>query len=175
VAAARPGRAPRPEQSTFWGWHPLRPEWALRLVDSSPVGPGDVVVDLGAGEGALTRPLAQAGCRVLAVELHPRRAASLREQYAGSRVAVLELDVGQFRWPGHPFRVVANPPYAGINALVRRLLAAPALRSADLVVAEGAARGLLRRHDQLRRGPRVPRHGFRNDAPGDGLVLMIRR
>ncbi len=55
---------------------------------------------------------------------------------------MVEVDLAAFCWPGHPFRVVANPPYAGVNALVRRLLATRQLRSADLVVAEHAARGL---------------------------------
>ena len=170
MAAAQPRRGP-----AYWGWHPLRPDWADRLVASSPVRPGDVVVDLGAGEGALTVPLVRAGCRVLAVELHPQRASALRERVAGSRVAVLELDVAAFRWPGHPFRVVANPPYAGINALVRRLLAVRQLLSADLVVAEGAARGLVRRHaDGLELGPQVPPRAFRNQPPGSARVLRIR-
>jgi 23S rRNA (adenine-N6)-dimethyltransferase len=159
----------------LWGWHPLEPEWATRVVAASPVRPGDVVVDLGAGDGALTVPLARAGCRVLAVELHPGRASALRERFAGTRVAVVELDVASFRWPGHPFRVVANPPYAGINALVRRLLAARHLRSADLVVAEGTARGLLRRYpDRLDAGPRIPRSGFRHPPPAAARVLRIR-
>jgi 23S rRNA (adenine-N6)-dimethyltransferase len=145
-------------------------------VASSPVRSGDVVVDLGAGDGALTAPLARLGCRVLAVELHPRRASALRARFGGTRVAVVELDVGGFRWPGHPFRVVANPPYAGVNALVRRLLDVRQLRSADLVVAESAARGLLRRHpDRLELGPRVPRAAFRNRPPADARVLLIRR
>ena len=158
-----------------WGWHPLRPDWADRLVASTPVRACDVVVDLGAGDGALTRPLARAGCRVLAVELHPARAAALRDRFAGSGVAVLELDAAAFRWPGHPFRVVANPPYAGVNALVRRLIAIRHLRSADLVVAEGAARGLLRRYgDRLELGARVPPHAFRNRPPGAARVVRIR-
>lgn len=166
---------PRRGQPRCWGWHPLRPEWAQRLVASSPVRAGDVVVDLGAGDGALTLPLARAGCRVLAVELHPRRARELRERVAGARVAVLELDVEDFRWPGHPFRVVANPPYAGVNTLVRRLLAVRQLRSADLVVAEGAARGLVRRYGgRLELGPRVPRRAFRHVPPGDARMLHIR-
>jgi 23S rRNA (adenine-N6)-dimethyltransferase len=137
---------------------------------------GDVVVDLGAGDGALTVVLARKGCRVLAVELHPGRAGALRGRFDGTRVAVLEADVETFRWPGHPFRVVANPPYAGINALVRRLLGVPHLLSADLVVAEAAARGLLRRHpDRLEPGPRVPREGFRKRPPADARVLRIRQ
>jgi 23S rRNA (adenine-N6)-dimethyltransferase len=133
------------------------------------------VVDLGAGDGALTRRLAGVGCRVLAVELHPRRASDLRRSFEGGRVAVLEVDLEDFRWPGHPFRVVANPPYAGINALVRRLLAVPTLRSADLVVAEGAARGLLRRYDdRLAAGPRLPRRAFRNRPPAGARIVRLR-
>ena len=145
-----------------WGWHPLRPDWAARIVAESPLRRGDVVIDLGAGDGALTRPLADAGARVLAVELHPRRAAALRD----------------LRWPGHPYRVVANPPYDGVNALVRSLLRDRHLLSADLVVAEGAARGLVRRAPAsrvaLELGPRVPRSAFRHRPPGDARVLRLR-
>lgn len=172
MAAGRPRR---------WGWHPLTPEWAELLVEASPAGPGDVVVDLGAGDGALTLPLARVGCRVLAVELHPGRASDLRRRCRGSDVAVIELDLEAFRWPGRPFRVVANPPYAGVNRLVRRLLAARTLRSADLVVAEGAARGLVDRHvdagrrGRLELGPRVPRGAFRNPPPEGARILRFRR
>jgi 23S rRNA (adenine-N6)-dimethyltransferase len=170
VAAGHPRR-----RATYWGWHPLRPDWADDLVASSPVRPGDVVVDLGAGEGALTLPLARRGCRVIAVELHPRRASALRARAGDTRVAVLELDLAEFRWPGHPFRVVANPPYAGINALVRRLLAVRQLRSADLVVAEPAARGLARRYaERVELGGRLPRQAFRNPPPTAARVLRIR-
>jgi 23S rRNA (adenine-N6)-dimethyltransferase len=159
----------------YWGWHPLTSEWAERLVAGTPVRSRDVVVDLGAGEGALTVPLARTGARVLAVELHPRRAEDLRRLFAGSRVAVLELDVADFRWPGHPFRVVANPPYAGVNALVRRLLATRQLRSADLVVAERAARGLAARHrGRVELGTVVPRRAFRNRPPTDARMVRIR-
>jgi 23S rRNA (adenine-N6)-dimethyltransferase len=166
VAAARPPR---------WGWHPLTVEWAERVVAQAPVRAGDVVVDLGAGDGALTGPLSRAGCRVLAVELHPRRAAGLRARYAGTTVAVLEIDLHELRWPGHPFRVVANPPYAGVNALVRRLLSVRQLRSADLVVADGTARGLLRRHgDRLELGGVVPRHAFANRPPAPARIVRLR-
>jgi len=143
-------------------------------VAGSPVTRRDVVCDLGAGLGALTGPLAATGARVIAVELHPRRAAVLREEYAGTRVAVVERDLRDFTFPGRPYRVVANPPYAGVNALVRRLLAERHLRSADLVVAEGAARGLLGFSSRVSLGPRVPRHAFVHPPPTAARVLRIR-
>jgi 23S rRNA (adenine-N6)-dimethyltransferase len=144
-------------------------------VVESPVSSGDVVVDLGAGDGALSARLAEVGARVLAVELHARRAEALRARFSGSRVAVVEVDLADFRWPGHPFRVVANPPYDGVNGLVRRLLALRQLRSFDLVVAEGTARGLAAHHaGRLALGPRVPRSAFRNPPPGAARVLRLR-
>jgi 23S rRNA (adenine-N6)-dimethyltransferase len=144
-------------------------------VAATPVRAGDVVVDLGAGEGALTASLARTGARVLAVELHPRRADVLRQQFVGTRVAVVEVDLAVFSWPGRPFRVVANPPYDGVNALVRRLLATRQLRSADLVVSERAARGLARRHPtRVELGVYVPRHAFLHRAPYDARVVRIR-
>jgi 23S rRNA (adenine-N6)-dimethyltransferase len=159
-----------------WGWHPLRADWASQLVAGSPVRRGDVVVDLGAGDGALSRPLADIGARVLAVELLPQRAAALRVAFAGTRVAVLEMDLRDFRWPGHPFRVVANPPYVGVNDLVRSMLGSRHLVSADLVLAEGAARGLVRRVGgrRLELGERVPRSAFLHPPPVPARVLRVR-
>ncbi len=142
----------------------------------SPVTRHDVVCDLGAGLGALTAPLAATGARVIAVELHPAACGrAARESTPARRVAVVELDLRDFTFPGRPYRVVANPPYAGVNALVRRLLADRHLLSADLVVAEGAARGLLRQSPRIRLGERLPRHAFVNPPPGSARVLRIRR
>lgn len=160
-----------------WGWHPLRADWAERVVAAAPVRATDVVCDLGAGLGALTRPLAATGARVIAVELHPRRAAALRAEFVGTRVAVVQRDLRAFSLPGRPFRVVANPPYDGVNALVRRLLADPHLLSADLVVADGAARGLIARHRDARLslGRVLPRGAFDSPPPGVARVLLLRR
>ena len=70
---------------------------------------GELVVDLGAGTGNLSVPLAEAGARVIAVELHPRRAEELRRQLREYDVVVVERDLSTFVPPSRPFRVVANP------------------------------------------------------------------
>lgn len=95
---------------------------------------GDLVVDVGAGSGMLTLPLLAAGARVLAIEPDRAFAARLRRACPGARV--VERDALELGWPGEPFRVVANLPFAAAAEICRSLLGDPRvpLRSADLIV-----------------------------------------
>jgi 23S rRNA (adenine-N6)-dimethyltransferase len=143
------------------------------------------VVDVGAGDGALTMPLLRAGARVLAVELHPRRCETLRARFADELVTVVQTDARRYRWPNRPFRVVANPPYDLWAALLRSLLGRGSrLVSADLVlqrrvvrriVSTGAASAHRRGGGYLfERGLAVPRSAFRPRPRVDSAVLRIR-
>ena len=49
------------------------------------VHPGDLVFDVGAGDGATTDRLVARGARVICVEAHPTRASALRERYGVAR------------------------------------------------------------------------------------------
>lgn len=164
-----------------WGWHPLTDSSAQRVVDASPVRPGDLVLDLGAGTGALTGPLLDLGARVVAVELHPGRAAALRDRF-GSEVTVVRRDVRAIRLPRQRFRVVANPPYAGSTGLLWDLLGSDRLLSVDMVLQAGVARDFVRRprgrHARLFRvelGPAVPRSAFARRPRVDSRLLLVRR
>lgn len=148
---------------------------ADRLVRSAGLGPGDLVLDLGAGAGALTAPLASTGARVLAVERDPRLAAGLRRRFAGTpAVRVIEGDLRTVPLPHRPYAVVANPPFAGTGALLDRLLDDPGSRlvRAELVLELGAARLVTgpprgprdawrAARFQARLGRRVPPSAFR--------------
>lgn len=86
--------------------------------------PRTLVVDLGAGAGALTQAVAARGARVLAVELDPRWVRVLRSRApAWGDVDVHSGDALRVPFPrGEPFSVISNAPYAIGTKLVRRLL-----------------------------------------------------
>jgi 23S rRNA (adenine-N6)-dimethyltransferase len=163
-----------------WGWHPLTDEWAGRIVADAGVRPGELVVDVGAGHGALTAHLVRAGARVVAVELHPGRADRLRNRFADADVTVVCVDVAAFRWPHRPFRVVASPPYGCGSGLLRTLLAPGSrLVAADLVLQRAVVRrhaeGRAHRRWDVRQGRSLPRRAFRPPPQVDSAVLVIRR
>ena len=168
-----------------WGWHWLEPHWAERLVAASPVGRGDVVLDVGAGLGALTAPLLDTGARVIAVEVHPERARHLRDRF-GRTLVVVEADAGDLRLPRRPYHVVANPPFAVTSALLRRLLQPGSrLQSAHLVLQDQAVRrwagpqapgaGRWSRTFAPHLGARVPRHAFTPPPRTGARILVIER
>jgi 23S rRNA (adenine-N6)-dimethyltransferase len=169
-----------------WGWHRLTPAWAERLVSDAGVAPGDLVIDIGAGTGAVTAPLVAAGARVIAVELHPRRLAELRARFVDDDVTVVRADVADLRLPRRPFRVVANPPFAATSQVLKRLLhPGSRLVRADLVVqraaaqrwAAGRAPGASRwsRDYRVGVGRSVPRRAFAPRPPVDCATLVIDR
>jgi 23S rRNA (adenine-N6)-dimethyltransferase len=96
------------------------------LVRRASVAAGELVVDVGAGSGALTEPLASTGAEVLAVERDPALVAQLRRRFAScGNVRVVEADALCWQWPERPFSVVANLPFAGSGAILARLLHEP--------------------------------------------------
>jgi len=102
----------------------------------------DLVVELGAGTGRLTVPLAQQAGEVRAIELDPRLVERLRRRFhAQPTISVVEGDVLRVHLPHEEFRVVANIPFGRTGAIFRRLFDDPRipLARADLIVEWGVA------------------------------------
>lgn len=168
----------------WWGYHRLDSRWAALLVEEAAIEPGELVLDVGAGLGSITRPLVEAGARVVAVELHDGRARFLKERFAADPVIVVQADASDLRLPRRAFRVVANPPFGVTTALLRRLLAPGSrLVRADLVVPshvaarwlspQAPAVGRWGQHFNVSVGRPLPRRAFEPPATMDTVVLRI--
>ena len=118
----------RRQVTDLLGAHDLAPSRALgqnfvvdpntvrRIARLAGIGPGDHVVEIGAGLGSLTLALAETGASVTAVEVDRRLVPVLTEVVDASGVRVVEADAGDLDWPAllegaTQWRLVANLPY----------------------------------------------------------------
>ena len=157
---------------------------------------GERVVEIGAGDGALTLALAARGLDVLAVEIDPAMAGRLRrrlEQAAPrtgpGRVRLVCGDFARLALPETPFRVVSSVPYGRTTDVLHHLLDDPSLplERADLIVQWEVARKRAAVPPttlnstawapwwEFRLGPRVPAHAFRPVPSVDSGVLLVSR
>ena len=92
------------------------PNLARAIASDAGVGPGDRVVEVGAGLGSLTLALAATGAQVLAIEFDRALIPALHEVVGHvPNVRVVTADVTRFDWvrevaPG-PWTLCANLPY----------------------------------------------------------------
>lgn len=163
-----------------------------RLVGTLDITPGELIVDIGAGRGALTFACAAAGAHVIAIERDPvwarQLADAVRERGLPSHIDVIQADALAWPLPDEPFRVVANPPFGMSTDLLARLLDDP-LRApgrCDLILQLDVVR--KRCHtppDTLRSaawapwwtfeaGALIPRTAFRPVPRVDAALLTIR-
>jgi 23S rRNA (adenine-N6)-dimethyltransferase len=126
------------------GQHFLRsPRLAAEVVAAAGVARSDLVVEVGAGTGRLTAPLADAAGRVVAIEIDPSLADGLRRRFAAHPlVTVVEGDALVVPFPDEPHRVAGNVPFHITTALLRAVLDDPGspCLAADLIVQDGLAR-----------------------------------
>lgn len=127
----------RPKKSL--GQNFLVDEAALaRVAAAADLSPSDTVLEIGPGLGGLTRHLAEAARRVVAVELDQDLLPALRfvlEPYANVDIVqgdILGLDPSALSLEP-AYKVVANIPYYITSAVIRRLLEA-AIRPALIVL-----------------------------------------
>lgn len=162
------------------------------IVRAAGVGAGDEVLEIGAGLGSLTRHLAAAAGRVVAVELDAGLLPALSTTLQGvENVQVLHADIFDVDISQHftqdGFLVVANIPYYLTSNLIRHLLESrprPArmaltvqLEVAQRACASAPALSLLALSVQLYGKPRLAHHipaGAFYPAPNvDSALLLI--
>jgi 23S rRNA (adenine-N6)-dimethyltransferase len=122
-----PGRKPS-------GQHFLPPGLAAELARAFDIRSADLVVEVGAGSGRLTRELARTGSFVLAIELDPALARHLlRSASSWPNVYVHQGDALEVALPRSPFRIVGNIPFGITTGLLRRAIETPYAQRLDLI------------------------------------------
>ncbi|MGD0624422.1 MAG: 16S rRNA (adenine(1518)-N(6)/adenine(1519)-N(6))-dimethyltransferase RsmA [Thermodesulfobacteriota bacterium] len=104
------------------------PNVLRRVVECAALQAEDIVLEIGAGLGGLTIPLAQRVKKVYALEVDPRLASALRDQFSeNEQVEVLLADALKFdfaplfRKSQRQMKVVANLPYEISSPMIFRL------------------------------------------------------
>lgn len=171
------------------------PNIQRRIVAALDLGPGDEVLEIGPGTGALTRHLAEQAGRVVAIEKDDDLAAALRSEFEGTpNVTIvhgdaLEADLRALVHDPDRVKVVGNIPYnitspllfhlleSGLHAerivvmvqreVADRILAAPGEK------AYGALSVGVRTAADARRLFHVGRAAFRPVPDVDSTVLLI--
>jgi 16S rRNA (adenine1518-N6/adenine1519-N6)-dimethyltransferase len=129
----------RAARATKDGFHPSRSKgqcflkderYVERIVQAIAPRPEETLIEIGAGQGQLTIPLARAGAKVVAIESDRRLAEELRgtlervpgvELLAADALRVDFRDLAHAHGPGK-LRVVGNLPYSVAAPILLRLL-----------------------------------------------------
>ena len=152
----------------------------------------EVVLEVGAGLGALTRQLAREVRQVIAVEFDRRLIPVLEQMVENLRNVqliagdILSLDLEKLI-SEQPYRVVANIPYNITSVLIRRLMESPRPAErvvltvqrevAERIIAKPGAMNLLAISVQLYGEPyvvaRIPARAFYPKPKVDSAVLRV--
>lgn len=161
---------------------------AEELVRLAGVTRGDLVLEIGAGYGAVTSVLARRAAYVIAHEIEPLLAMRLRERF-GPRSAVLVVEGDAFAQPlpRVPFRAVSNVPFHATTDVLRLLLDNPrgSLQAAALIVQWEVARKRALGATllgmgwapwwELCLGRRIPATAFSPSPSVDAAILVVER
>ncbi|HVS30256.1 MAG TPA: 16S rRNA (adenine(1518)-N(6)/adenine(1519)-N(6))-dimethyltransferase RsmA [Thermoanaerobaculia bacterium] len=135
-----------------WGQNFLRNRGAVeKIVAAVEPEPGDVIVEIGPGEGVLTGKLLELGHPLVALEIDPELTGRLAARFAG--LDVRTADALDAPLPEGPYRAVGNLPYNVGTPILRRVIADPNCRRAVFMLQKEVA-------DRLVAKPGTEQYGY---------------
>jgi len=95
-----------------------------KIVSSCNLTPEDIILEIGPGQGALTRLLAKEARRVIAVEMDHVLANQLKEDFQGSNVSIIHFDILKYSFESLPqkIKVIGNLPYNISTPIITKIL-----------------------------------------------------
>ena len=179
------------------GQHFLRSASAVReIVKAGELGAGETVLEIGPGEGLLTRALLATGAKVIAVEkdrdLIPLLSETFAAELASGDLVLIEGDVLDFNPREHgllkgEYKLIANIPYYITGAIMEQFLESTdhPSRIVFLIQKEVATRAVARDKKESilsiavkafgtpRIAAKVPASAFRPAPKVDSAILAI--
>jgi 23S rRNA (adenine-N6)-dimethyltransferase len=122
-----------------YGQNFLHDRGVINAIVHTVAGTDGPIVEVGAGDGALTCALQKLGRPLTAIEVDPRRAARLASRTMGC-TRVLQADFLNYPLPHAPHVIVGNLPFHLTTAMLRRILHGPGWTDAVLLVQWEVAR-----------------------------------
>lgn len=175
----------------------LRNRGALRvMIEAGKLQPGDTVLEIGPGDGTLTRELLMAGAHVIAVEKDDRLIPILKAQFeseiSSGSLTLIHSDILSFDpytlYPT-PYTLTANIPYYITGAVLEKFLSASAKPErvvlmvqkevAERIVARDGKESILSISVKVFGSPqivrKVPRGSFVPVPNVDSAVLLVEK
>jgi 16S rRNA (adenine1518-N6/adenine1519-N6)-dimethyltransferase len=133
-----------------WGQNFLRNRGAVeKIIAAIEPQPGEVIVEIGPGEGVLTEKLVDLGNELTAIEIDPDLTAQLRNRFGD---VIINDDALTAPLPTRPFRAVGNLPYNVGTPILRRVISDPNFRRAVFMLQKEVAERLVARPSEEQYG-----------------------
>ena len=125
IPAAEPDRAPHRARKRFGQNFLHDPTFVARIVDAVNPQPGQVIVEIGPGQAALTGALIERAGHIRAIEIDRDLVGRLRARFSAQELTLIEADALKIAWSEvapAPLRIVGNLPYNISTPLLFALL-----------------------------------------------------
>jgi 23S rRNA (adenine-N6)-dimethyltransferase len=94
-----------------------------KLLKKTDLTEKDTVLDIGAGDGIISKELAKRAKKVISIELDPQRVAHLQSEFQRfSNIELLQQDFFHYNLPEIKYKVFSNPPFDRISEIIRTFL-----------------------------------------------------
>ncbi len=165
----------------------------ISLVDPKP---GETIIEIGPGLGAITELLLESGAKVIAIEQDPRFVEILKGELAGDyknltliQSDILKIDLLKFKKGKEKLKVVGNIPYYITSAILLYLIGYRTIidsayltvqrEIADRIFAQPATKAygrlslLVRFYSDVRRAFEISRHCFSPKPKVDSATMEL--
>jgi len=108
------------------------------IIDFIRLPENSLILDLGAGEGIMTRELLKRNYRVEAIELDSELYQQLQTEFGG-KAKITQQDIRQIQYPKGEFYIISNPPFNIFSELIKNIYLSPNNPEAALIFGQKEA------------------------------------